>query len=130
MPIFTLARDYLVWHYSRAYVDIVHIWWNYLWLVNHIFSVPDVAMSLLAPFKRIQEKKVNFIAKPEDFFANLFVNLMMRIVGVFIRSALLSVAIIFFVIVFSLGILLLLLWTFLPVMVFHFLITSIRVLFL
>ena len=130
MPIFTVTRDYLVWHYSRAYVDIVHIWWNYLWFVNHLFSVPDVAMSWFAPFKRMQEKKVNFITKPEDFFANLFVNLMMRIVGIFIRTALLSIALISFAVVFVMGASLLALWTVLPVLIVHFLITSVRVLFL
>ena len=130
MPMFTLARDYMVWHYSRAYVDIVHIWWNYLWFVNHLFSVPDVVMSWFAPFKRLQEDKINFMKSPSDFFANIFVNLILRFVGVLIRTALLSIALFFFALVFLLGLAFLLLWTVLPLLVVNFFITSINVLFL
>ena len=130
MPIFTLFRDYMVWHYSRAYVDIVHIWWNYLWFVNHLFSVPEVAMSLFSPFKRMQENKVNIVKSPSDFFSNLFVNLIMRLVGLMLRSIILLIALVGFVTVFSLGFSTLVTWTLLPVLIGHFFITSIRVLFL
>jgi len=130
MSIFGLVRDYVVWHYSRAYVDIFYLWKNYLWFINHIFSVPEVAMSWLSPFKRIQEKKVNFIAHPEEFFSNMFVNLMMRIVGVIIRSALLMIACSFFALFGVVGVMFFVVWTALPVLIVHFLVTSIRVLFI
>ncbi len=130
MPFLTIARDYLVWHYARAYVDIVHIWWNYLWFVNHLFSVPEVAKSWLSPFKRMQEDKVNIIKSPSDFFANMFVNLILRMVGICIRTSLLGIALIVFGIVFILGLGFLALWTVLPLLVGHFFITSVRVLFL
>lgn len=130
MPIFTIARDYMVWHYSRAYVDIVHIWWNYLWFVNHLFSVPEVVMSWFAPFKRIQEDKVNFIKSPSDFFSNFIVNLILRFVGIIIRTALLTIALIGFVFVFIFGLGAILVWTVLPFLVINFFITSINVFFL
>ncbi len=130
MPFLSLARDYLVWHYSRAYVDIVHIWWNYLWFVNHVFSVPEVAKSWFAPFKRMQEDKVNIIKSPSDFFANMFVNLILRMVGICIRTSLLVIAFAVFLVVFGLGVAFLCAWTVLPLLVGHFYITSVRILFL
>ena len=129
MPILALVRDYVVWHYSRAYVDLLHIWWNYIWFVNHLFSVPDVVMNWLAPFKRLQENKVNFIKSPEDFFANITVNIIMRIVGAFIRTALIFIALVSFAFVFAFGFTFILLWTILPILVGHFFLLSIRSLF-
>lgn len=123
-------RDYLIWHFTVAYLDIVYIWWNYLWFVNHIFSVPDVLKSWMSPFKRLQEEKVNIIKSPEDFFANLFVNIMMRIVGIVIRTALLFVALCFFTAVFMFGIVFAVIWTILPILLIYFFINGIHLLFL
>ena len=117
MNIVSVAKNYLVWHYSMAYVDMVRIWWNYLWFVNHLFSVPDVMMSWISPFKRLQEDKVNFLMHPEEFFSGLFINIMMRIVGFFLRTAIIFMALIAFLIVIIGGVMFVLLWTGLPVIV-------------
>lgn len=117
MNIVSVAKNYLVWHYSMAYVDMAHIWWNYLWFVNHLFSVPDVMMSWIAPFKRLQEDKVNILMHPEEFFSGLFINIMMRIVGFFLRTAIIFMALVAFLIVIIGGGIFLLLWTGLPVIV-------------
>ena len=130
MPILSVAKDYAIWHYSRAYADICYIWWNYLWFVNHLFSVPEVLGSLFSPFKRLQEEKVSIMKSPEDFFSNLAVNILMRIVGFVIRSAIIIVALIGFLLVLSVGSLFLALWTVLPALVLYFFVTSINVLFL
>ncbi len=116
MGIFSVAKDYLVWHYSTAYIDLLRVWWNYLWFVNHLFSVPDVLMTWFAPFKRLQEERANILLHPEDFFGALFVNLMMRLVGFLVRTALLSIALLAFLIVLFAGFFFLALWTVLPIL--------------
>jgi hypothetical protein len=116
MGIFSVAKDYLVWHYSTAYVDLLRVWWNYLWFVNHLFSVPDVLMTWFAPFKRLQEERANILLHPEDFFGALFVNFMMRLVGFLVRTALLSIALLAFLVVLLAGFFFLALWTVLPVL--------------
>jgi len=130
MPILALTKNYLVWHYSIAYVDLLHIWWNYLWFVNHIFSFPEVVSSLFSPFKRLQEDKVSILKSPEDFFANLTVNIIMRIVGFFIRSALIIMALVGFAFVLLVGIAVFLFWTVLPILVGHFFIIGFQSFFL
>lgn len=125
MGIFSVAKNYLVWHYSTAYHDLIRIWWNYIWFVNHLFSVPDVLRSWFAPFKRLQEEKVNLLMHPEAYFSNFFVNLIMRVVGFMLRTALLGMALVSFVFVISLGIFMLVLWTALPVLIADFIINSI-----
>lgn len=124
----TILRDYLTWHYSTAYIDTIYIWWNYLWFVNHLFSVPDVLRSFFAPFKRLEEEPVNIIRDPGQFFSNLFVNFMMRIVGMVLRAALLVIAFLLFFATFLAGLSFLLLWTVLPVLVVYFFVTGIRLL--
>ncbi len=128
MGIFSVAKNYLVWHYSTAYNDLFHIWWNYLWFVNHLFSVPDVIMSWFSPFKRLQEDKVNILLKPEDFFANIFVNIIMRLVGTFIRTALIVMALCCFTIVIVGGVLFVVLWTALPILLADFVINGLQLL--
>lgn len=130
MGYFSVAKNYLVWHYSTAYTDLLRIWWNYIWFVNHLFSVPDVLRSLFAPFKRLQEDKVNILLKPEDFFANIFVNLIMRMVGVMLRSAILTMALLGFLFVLALGAFFLAFWTVLPILLVDFFMNGITQLLL
>ena len=129
MPIFLLAKNYMLWHYTTAYVDFVHIWWNYLWFVNHIFSFPDVVKSWISPFKRLQEAKVNILLRPADFFENFVVNIIMRIVGAIIRTALIAIALIGFSFVLVVGLFIFSLWTILPLLIGHFFITGVQALF-
>jgi hypothetical protein len=129
MPPLALFRDYIIWHYSVAYLDMLYVWWNYLWFINHMFSVPDVALSLFSPFKRLQEKKVNILKDPEEFLGNMFVNLIMRIVGAVIRLALLLIAAIMFAATLVIGGSIFLIWSFLPILVVYYFTTGIGLLF-
>lgn len=124
MALLLLARDYLVWHYSVAYVDMLHIWWNYLWFVDHLFSVPDVLRSWISPFRRLKEDNVNILKDPETFFGNLFVNIIMRMVGFVIRTALILIALIAFIAVFAAGAVFIVFWSALPVIIVHLLISG------
>ena len=117
MNFLSITKNYLVWHYSTAYNDIVHIWWNYIWFVNHLFSVPDVLKSLFAPFKRLQEKKSSILNHPEEFFSNLLVNLIMRVVGFCLRTVIIFMALLGFIVVIIAGLFFLTLWSILPVLV-------------
>lgn len=117
MGILSVAKNYLVWHYSTAYADMFSVWLNYLWFVNHLFSVPDVLRSWFSPFKRLEEERGSLLTHPQEFFASLFVNLIMRLVGTIIRTALLLIALACFVTVLIGGILFFVLWTVLPLVV-------------
>ena len=128
MRIFSVFRDYLVWHYSVALSDILHMWWNYVWFVFHVFSVGDVAKTLFAPWKRLEEKKVSIFKNPQDYFGNMFVNLIMRMVGFIVRAALLLIALLSLSVIFFGGLAFLVLWIPLPAIIVHFIISGIRLL--
>ena len=125
MQIVTLARDYLLWHYSAAYGDIVGITRNFLWFVVHAFSVTDMLRSLFAPFRRLKEEPVRFLKSPNDFLANLTVNAIMRIAGLFIRTAFILIALFLSVALIFFCVLLILLWTILPALVAYLFVSGI-----
>ena len=130
MAFLSLARDYLIWNYSVAYVDMLHVWWNYIWFINHLFSVKDVAKSWISPFKRLSESRANIIKDPEAFFGNLFVNIIMRIVGFTIRTALMLIAVLCFTFIVVVGLWFILFWTALPLLLVHFIISGFGLLIL
>ncbi|OGZ05334.1 MAG: hypothetical protein A3C93_04805 [Candidatus Lloydbacteria bacterium RIFCSPHIGHO2_02_FULL_54_17] len=129
MQIIALARDYLLWHYSAAYLDIIYIARNFLWFFNHFFALLDILKSLFSPFKRLKEEPVNIIRRPGEFFGNLFVNLIMRIVGFVLRTMLIMVALSVFVAVVVFLIAFLFLWTALPALVVYIFISGITYFF-
>lgn len=130
MPIVSVLHDYLVWHYSVAYADIVGICRNYCWAVNHVFSVQDLLRTLFAPFKRLKEEQVNVVLDPGGFATNLVVNIIMRIVGFIIRMLLLVSAFFALLLVIVLGVVSALLWTILPAIVVYCFISGLNYLFL
>lgn len=120
-----LARDYFTWHYTRALADIFNVWVNYLWFVNHLFSVKDVLFTLFAPWKRLHENPINPLKDMEAFLSSVFVNLIMRIVGMIIRLALIAIALVAWAFVIAVGLVLFPTWIFLPVFMLHGLYSSI-----
>jgi hypothetical protein len=104
------------------------MWWNYVWFVFHVFSVPDVAKTLFAPWKRLEEKKVSIFKSPQDYFGNMFINLIMRMVGFVVRAALLLIALLSLSVIFFGGLAFLLLWIPLPAIIVHFVISGLRLL--
>ncbi len=129
MQIIALARDYLLWHYSAAYLDIIYIARNFLWFFNHFFSIFDILRSLFSPFKRLKEDHVSFIKRPGEFFANLFVNLIMRVVGFVLRTMIIAVALASFVVVILVALGFLLFWTVLPALVVSLFVSGVISLF-
>ena len=129
MNLFTLIREYVVWHYSRAFTDMFGIWKNFLWYINHLFSVPDVIMTLFAPWKRLQEKKVNILKDPQEFFMNLVVNLIMRLIGLLVRTVILVIALTCFAVIIVLGFVVAVTWLFLPLLLVEMLITGLTFFF-
>ncbi len=120
MALIGLIHDYLLWHYSVAYIDMYGICRNYLFAVSNMFSVPDLFLTLFAPFKRLEEEKVNVLRAPEIFFGNIFINFVMRIVGFVLRTALIVIALVAFLSVIAVFLATLFLWTILPALVVYF----------
>ena len=75
--------DYIAWHYTKAIRDMYIAWGNMTWAVLHFFSVPLLLRTFFSPWKRMEESGGS--GGIEGFFESVVVNLLSRIVGVFVR---------------------------------------------
>jgi hypothetical protein len=114
MPVLALPFRYFLWHYTRAFRDIIGIWANAMWFVGNLFSVKTLVLTVFQPLKLMQEEKGNFLTDPAVFAQNLLVNVIMRIVGAVTRLGLLLIALCGWGIFTVLAMLGLIAWVLLP----------------
>ncbi|MFZ2523178.1 MAG: hypothetical protein WAW92_02215 [Minisyncoccia bacterium] len=81
MHVFLALPYYLAWHYTTAFSDMMNIWKNFFSFLYEFFSIPLLIRTLFSPWRRMKED----YGRIEDFFGNLVVNTMMRLVGAVIR---------------------------------------------
>jgi type IV secretory pathway VirB6-like protein len=115
---------YFTWHYTTAYRDYLRAWLNYLWFVAHFFSLGILLRTFFAPFKRISEKNEKGL-NVQAFFEALAVNTLMRLVGMLVRTALISIGLIALVFIAIAGAVGLLIWTLMPVVLLGLLLVTI-----
>ena len=113
----TVLRDYFCWHYSRAFVDIFHIWQNMTRFVFHFFSIFALFRTLFQPWKRIEAERETRGFDLGDYLSTKMVNLMMRLVGFIMRLILITIGFAFVAVVVVVGIQFFILWAVLPAVV-------------
>ncbi len=105
MQAFVLFGSYFKWHYTRGFVDLYRIARNAARFIPRFFSFHLLIATFFTPWRRLEETHVrkNGIG---DFFATLFINTLMRIVGASVRLATLAAGgIVFLFIIASLPVL-------------------------
>ena len=116
MAILILSWQFVIWYYTAALFNFVKISRDLIWFLYHFFSIPILIPTLFSKWKRIGDvrtKKFNIA----DFFSVLMVNLIMRIVGFFIRSFVVIAGFIFIVLAIIAEIMVFIVWLFLPVII-------------
>lgn len=116
MTLFKLAQKYIVWHYSRALVDLWGILMNIEWFLFNFFSINVLFKTLFARWRRLGERRTRGF-NIADFFATLLINTMMRIVGFFMRSLMIIMGIIAMAGTFLIGVFSCVAWFALPVII-------------
>jgi hypothetical protein len=124
MKFFMIGPYYLNWHYTRGLVELTKNLWNFIVFEFHFFSVKELLLTLLSPFKRLHENYGSNAIEFERIFSALVVNIVMRIIGFFIRSLILFCACICITLSFIAFPFILLLWIILPFLLLIFLIGS------
>ncbi len=112
MSFFFILSEYIVWHYSRAILDLVKIYGNLLWFIFNFFSIPLLFKTWFAPWRRLNENYPSFFDGWE-FFSTLIINILMRLVGFFVRTVLLIIGLgvyLFLIVSFPVVMALWLLW--------------------
>lgn len=113
MKFLTTFLGYLKWHYGKALVTTFTFWKNILIFIFNFFSIKSLSGNFFTPWKRLAENypvKFNFKAYTFTFL----VNTIMRIVGVFLRSIIIFIGLIFCIVYIALLPVSLLIWLSLP----------------
>lgn len=129
MGITLFFSSYLIWHYSIGLADFFRVWGNFLWFDWHFFSIPLLTKTLVSPWRRLGETKKQPGLHPEEFFGNLIVNTLMRIVGIFVRLATIIIGLFFLVVIAIIGFLALIVWLTAPFIIPFLIASSVRLLF-
>ena len=111
---FKLVPIYLRWHYTTAFVDMFRVDGNIIWFLWHFFSISDTFRTFLSPWQRISERYKTGLDIP-DIASTFVVNILMRLLGIIMRSVLLFFALVSFFATIVLLSVLVFLWMFMPV---------------
>lgn len=84
MNFIVVSATYLRWVYGEGFFEFLRAWRNYQWFFYHFFSMGILTKTLFAPWKRIQEKGGRGF-DPGLFLQRLVINILLRLVGFFIR---------------------------------------------
>lgn len=104
----TILIGYFKWHYSTAIPSFIRLWVDFLWFVQHFFSITTLLKTLLSPWRRLD------ISVDKDIVGNIIVSLIMRIIGAVARTVIIIIGTIFLTLMFVGGIAFFLFWLVAP----------------
>lgn len=113
MLFLSVINHYLLWHYTRAFGEIFHLWLNFLWFTIKFFSIPQLMRSWFAPWKRIVEerrKAWDF----EDLAGYIVIGFFSRLLGFLIRTIIICFGLLTLLTTIVLGLSVYLLWVVAP----------------
>ncbi len=102
MDIPLVLTHYFIWHYTRAFADLVRIWQNIVWFVVHFFSLPVLFRTFFRPFRRMGEQGPAHF-DPAGWIAARITNTILRIVGMLVRSLVIFVGVVALALVLAAG---------------------------
>jgi hypothetical protein len=85
MLVLSILHHYLLWHYGRAFGEILHVAKNLYWFVYNFFSLKQLLRSFLSPWKRMTEERGDTFSF-EDLASFVIIGLISRLVGMILRS--------------------------------------------
>ena len=123
-----LVPLYLWWHYTAAFMDMLHIAGNLFWFLWHFFSIPDTFRTFFEPWQRMKEKYHKGF-DVEQMASSFVANTLMRIVGMFMRTILLFFALVSYVVFLVVVIVSFLVWIIIPLALVIFVVAGVGSLF-
>ena len=88
-----VIASYLWWQYQSGLEEIYRAWMNIHWFLYNFFSIPLLAKSFFAPFRRMQEKKDRGFV-PENIAEVFVINVIMRFVGMLVLTVIIAVGLV------------------------------------
>ena len=110
----TVLGHYFIWHYGRSISELTKIYRNLITFTFNFFSVPTLVVSYFAPWRRMGEDYPEKSVDPFDYFSVFLVNLIMRIVGIVMRTIVIVFGMLITLLVIASYPIVLVLWIVLP----------------
>lgn len=121
---------YIRWHYTRALLEILINIKVFLHFLYNFFSIGTLTSTFFLPWLGLGEKyKQGSILDFGDRLSSLFVNSIMRLIGMCVRFIVISFGLISMASAVIAGIFLIILWIFYPVVVIFILLSGFRLMF-
>jgi hypothetical protein len=119
---------YVAWHYSRGVHDVLVRFKDFLWFFWNLFSITELTKTFFEPFERLGQAAPKGF-KPEKMLEAFATTLVMRVVGVVVRTTviLLGLLVQLTVVVICIGFLIV--WILLPFLLIGLLSVGIIALF-
>lgn len=117
MRFLAVVVHYLIWHYSRALVEFSHIYKNIILFVYNFFSVPILLRSYFAPWRRMGEAYPKNVLNFSELFSVLLINLIMRSVGMVMRTIMIVAGLLVLAVILVLYPILIISWLLLPLFI-------------
>lgn len=108
--------EWLSWHFCEIPLFLLQVWKNYIMFALNYFSLPTLLKSLFAPWRRYSWNYPRGFDVGE-FFSTLISNLFSRLLGALVRISLIFIGVLFQIFVILAGIVIVLLWTLLPLII-------------
>jgi hypothetical protein len=86
MRFLVIVGHYFVWHYGLAIKKLTKIYGNLISFVFNFFSVPVLVASYFSPWRRLGEDYPDKSVYLFDYFSVFLVNLIMRLLGILMRT--------------------------------------------
>jgi len=117
MLFLSIVQHYFIWHYSRAFKELFHVWLNFLWFIIHFFSIPQLMRSWFSPWKRMVEDRGNKW-NLEDLAAYIIIGLISRIIGGILRTVIIALGLVCLLSAVIAGFAIHLFWIVAPLLIF------------
>lgn len=85
MNFLLVIPHYISWHYTKGVIGLISLCKDFAGFIWNFFSVQLLLKTLITPFKRLDVKARNKF-NLADFFSALVTNIIMRVVGMVLRT--------------------------------------------
>lgn len=116
MNIMIIILGYLKWHYTNAIFSLGKIQNNFFYFITEFFSIKLLVKNFFDPWKKMNYSYPERF-NPKEFFYTLMTNLIVRIIGILMRSGLLLISLIICLLFIALYPFIILIWLLLPLIV-------------
>lgn len=124
-----LTKEYVVWHYGAAIREMTDIEKNFLWFGYHFFSIPLLTRTLFSPIYRLRDTEAR-LPDIAGILQDFIITAVMRLVGFFVKIAVLAMGFLFETVLIILFVPALALWLILPLVAALLVVADIGFLFI